>query len=102
MTKTETLLLDDFGLRNYTHDEANVLVDLLEDRYRKSITLVTSQVDPKGWKSLFEDPVIADAIVDRLVNPSVIIKLRGGSYRERINDNLPVGKKNIVSNQKLN
>lgn len=97
MTKTDVLLLDDFGLRNYTHDEANVLVDLLEDRYQKTITIITSQVDPLGWRSLFEDPVIGDAIVDRLVNPATTIKLEGGSYRERLKSNLPAGNKNVVS-----
>lgn len=102
MTKTEILLLDDFGLRNYTHDEANILVDLLEDRYGKTTTIVTSQVDPKGWRSLFEDPVIGDAIVDRLINPSTKIKLQGGSYRERIKGKLPAGNNQLVSNGKLN
>jgi DNA replication protein DnaC len=101
LTKTEVLLLDDFGLRGYTHDEANVLVDLLEDRYGKTITIVTSQVDPKGWRSLFEDPVIGDAIVDRLINPSINIHLQGGSYRERINNNLPSGNNHLVSNKNM-
>ena len=66
LTQTRVIILDDFGLRNYTHDEANVLVDILEDRHRKGSVIVTSQVDPKGWLKLFEDPVIAEAIVSRL------------------------------------
>jgi DNA replication protein DnaC len=78
------LILDDFGLRTYTHDEANVLIDLLEERYRKGSVIVTSQVDPKGWSKLFEDPVIADAIVDRLTKPSRHVILKGGSYREKL------------------
>lgn len=102
MTKTNVILMDDFGLRNYTHDEANILVDLLEDRYGKSITIVTSQVEPSGWRSLFEDPVIADAIVDRLIHPATTILLKGGSYRERIKEKLPTGKNNIVSTGNLN
>lgn len=43
------LILDDFGLRNFTHDEANVLVELLEARTKKGPVIVTSQVDPFGW-----------------------------------------------------
>lgn len=89
----KVLILDDFGLRNYTHDEANVLVDILEDRHRKGSVILTSQVDPKGWIKLFEDPVIAEAIVDRLVNPSQRIILKGGSYREKLQKVLPAGKK---------
>ena len=75
----------------YTHEEANVLVELLEGRVKKGPIIVTSQVDPKGWLKLFEDPVIAEAIVDRMINPSQKIRLTGGSYRERLNL-LPGGK----------
>ena len=84
LCQTKVLVLDDFGLRSYSHDEANTLVDILEERSRKGPVIVTSQVDPKGWHKLFEDPVIAEAIVDRLVNPSQKINLKGGSYRERL------------------
>lgn len=84
LNRSQVLILDDFGLRNYTHDEATSLVDILEERYRKGTVIVTSQVDPRGWIKLFEDPVIGEAIVDRLINPSQKIMLKGGSYRERI------------------
>jgi len=46
--------------------------------------IVTSQVDNRGWTKLFEDPVVAEAIVDRLVHPSQRVVLKGGSYRERL------------------
>jgi DNA replication protein DnaC len=84
LRQTQVLVFDDFGLRNYTHEEANTLVDLLEDRARKGPVIITSQVDPKGWEKLFEDPVIAEAVVDRLKNPSQKITLAGGSYREKL------------------
>jgi DNA replication protein DnaC len=61
-----------------------VLVDLLEDRYRNGVVIVTSQVDPRGWQKLFEDAVIAEAIVDRLKHPAQRVVLKGGSYRERL------------------
>lgn len=85
LIKKETIILDDFGLRNYTHEEATSLMDLLEERYQKGIVILTSQVNPEGWIKLFEDPVIAEAIVDRLVHPSQKIILKGGgSYREKL------------------
>jgi DNA replication protein DnaC len=91
LNQTRVLIFDDFGLRNYTHEEATVLVELLEARARKGPVIVTSQVDPKGWLKLFEDPVIAEAIVDRLQHPSRRLQLKGGSYRERLSS-LPRGK----------
>jgi len=84
LRQTQVLLLDDFGLRNYTHEEANTLVDLLEERARKGPVIVTSQVEPQGWIKLFEDPVIAEAIVDRIIHPSQKLTLAGGSYRARL------------------
>lgn len=92
LTQTKALILDDFGLRNYMHEEANVLVDLLEDRHRKGSVIITSQVDPKGWLKLFEDPVIAEAIVSRLEHPSQRINLRGGDYRQKLQTQLPKSK----------
>lgn len=93
LTATRVIILDDFGLRNYTHEEATWLVDLLEDRHRKGSVIVTSQVAPEGWIKLFEDPVIAEAIVSRLQHPSQRIKLAGGNYREKLQTQLPIGKK---------
>lgn len=82
--KFDIVILDDFALRNYTHEEAVFLIDFLEDRYRKSVHIISSQVDVDGWNTLFEDPVIADALIDRMKNPSEKIKLTGGSYRESL------------------
>ena len=86
--KNDIIIFDDFGLRNYDHEEAMFLIDLLEDRYQKKIHIFSSQVDVEGWKSLFEDPVIAEAIIDRIKNPSEKIHLVGNSYRQML------GKKN--------
>lgn len=84
LNKSKVLVLDDFGLRSYTHEEATTLVDLLEDRYQRGVVIVTSQVDPRGWLKLFEDAVVGEAIVDRLLHPSQRVVLKGGSYRERL------------------
>ena len=83
LTRYGVIILDDFGLRNYDHDEATSIMDILEERYRKGAIIITSQVKPDGWLDLFEDRVSAEAIVDGLKNPSVTIQLIGGSYREK-------------------
>ena len=87
MVKIQALILDDFGLKTYRHEDATTLLEILERRYGKGSVIITSQVSPKGWNKLFEDPVIAEAIVDRLKNPSTQIKLTGPSYRERLEKN---------------
>lgn len=83
MKQVPVLILDDFGLRNYTHEEASTLLDLLEERYLKGSIILTSQVEPRGWMKLFEDEVIGEAIIDRLTKPSKQIILKGASYRDK-------------------
>jgi len=80
--KCRILIFDDFGLRNYSHKEASILYDILEERYQKGVTIITSQVKPAGWRSLFEDEVIAEAIVDRLTACAHQINVKGPSYRK--------------------
>lgn len=81
LSRAKILILDDFGLRNYSHEEANIIYDILEERYQKGSTIITSQVKPQGWKVLFEDEVIAEAIVDRLTACAHIIDVTGDSFR---------------------
>lgn len=81
LSRAKILILDDFGLRNYSHEEANIIYDILEERYQKGSTIITSQVKPQGWKVLFEDEVIAEAIVDRTTACAHIIDVTGESFR---------------------
>lgn len=81
LSKVRLLILDDFGLRNYTHKEATIFYEILEDRYRKGSVIITSQVKPQGWETLFEDKVIAEAIIDRLMASSQTIDVKGVSFR---------------------
>lgn len=82
LVKPDVMVLDDFGLRNYTHDEAVTLLEILEERYTKKVVIVTSQVEPEGWKGLFQDSVISDSIIDRITGPSDKVTLTGESYRK--------------------
>lgn len=83
LKRARVLILDDFGLRKYSHSEANTLYDILEERYNKGPVIVTSQVKPMGWKSLFDDEVIAEAILDRLISNSQEYLITGPSFRKR-------------------
>lgn len=84
LSRTAVLILDDFGLRNLSHDEASCLMDLLEERYQRGPLVITSQIEPAGWKRLFEDSVMAEALVDRLTHPAQTYVLTGSSYREKL------------------
>jgi len=87
LIKAKVLILDDLRLRNYTHEKATSLMDILKEHYHKAPLIVTSQIDPRGWFELFEDPVIAEATVDRLIHPCQKITLKGEkSYREQLTE----------------
>jgi len=77
------IILDDFALRRYSHDEGSILLDLLEEHHKKGSIIVTSQVAAAGWVSLFEDPVLGEAIVDRMTKPQKSLVFDGPSYRDR-------------------
>ena len=79
----DLIILDDFALRKYTHEEGSVILDLLEEHHKKGSIVVTSQVAAEGWPALFEDPVLGEAIVDRMTKPQKTLVFDGASYRDK-------------------
>lgn len=77
------IILDDFALRKYTHEEGNIILDLLEEHHKKGSIVVTSQVAAEGWTALFDDPVLGEAIVDRMIKPQKSLVFDGSSYRDK-------------------
>jgi DNA replication protein DnaC len=58
------------------------LLEMLEDRYGKRSTIVTSQLPVTAWHDAIGDPTLADAILDRLVHNAYKIELKGDSMRK--------------------
>jgi DNA replication protein DnaC len=80
--KTDLLVLDDWGLTPMTDPQRRDLLELLEDRYGKRSTIVTSQLPVSSWHEAIGDPTLADAILDRLVHNAHKIELKGESMRK--------------------
>ena len=80
--KTQVLILDDFGLEILSAPQRKDLLEVIEDRYGVSSTIITSQLEPKDWHSVIGDETIADAVCDRLVHNAHRIKLIGESVRK--------------------
>lgn len=76
------LVLDDFGLAPLTAENRRDLLEILEDRYDKGSTVITSQLPVEHWHEMIGDPTIADAILDRVVHNSHKIHLKGESRRK--------------------
>jgi DNA replication protein DnaC len=81
--KARLLVLDDWGLEPLTDVHRRDLLEILEDRYDRRSTLVTSQLPVEAWHDALGDPTLADAILDRLVHNAHRIELRGESMRKR-------------------
>jgi DNA replication protein DnaC len=81
MQRASLLILDDFGLHPFDNHGRQALMDLIEDRYDQTSTIVASQIPVSGWHQLIGEGTIADAILDRLVNSSHRIELDGQSLR---------------------
>lgn len=83
LAKVELLILDDFGLAPLTEQTRRDLLEILDDRYDKKSTLITSQLPVEQWHAYLGDPTLADAILDRIVHNSYRLNLSGDSMRKR-------------------
>lgn len=82
LAKVQVLILDDFGPQPLTATERRDLLEVLEDRYGISSTIITSQLEPDHWHGVIADDTLADSICDRLVHNAHRLKLRGESMRK--------------------
>jgi DNA replication protein DnaC len=77
------LILDDWGLEPLGAEQRHDLLEIIEERYGRGATLITSQIPVDRWHDLIGDPTIADAILDRIVHNAQRIQLRGESLRRK-------------------
>jgi DNA replication protein DnaC len=82
LLKADLLILDDFGLAPLTTEQQRDLLEIIDDRYDRRSTLVTSQLPVKHWHDILADPTLADAILDRLVHNAYKLELKGESMRK--------------------
>lgn len=82
LAKKTLLILDDWGMEKLTQEHAGYLLEVLEDRYQNSSTIVISQLPVKEWYNMIGNATVADALMDRLVHNSHRIELGGESMRK--------------------
>jgi len=83
LTSPQVLILDDWGLEPLDAAARHDVLEILEDRYGRRSTIVTSQVPVEHWHQLIGNPTYADAILDRLVHNATRIDLTGDSLRKK-------------------
>ncbi|CAN5264289.1 IS21-like element ISPsy14 family helper ATPase IstB [soil metagenome] len=83
LAKADLLVLDDFGLIPLGEQTRRDLLEILDDRYDRRSTLITSQLPVEKWHDYLDDPTLADAILDRIVHNSYRLNLKGESMRKQ-------------------
>jgi len=81
LVKPKLLIIDELGYLPLEPDAAHLLFQLVSRRYERGAMLLTSNRSVGEWGSVFGDPVVAAAILDRLLHHSHVITIRGDSYR---------------------
>ncbi|WP_031467876.1 IS21-like element helper ATPase IstB [Sciscionella sediminilitoris] len=82
LAKPAVLILDDFGMRELSTTQADDLYELISERATTGRSLVlTSNRSPVDWYPLFPNPVVAESLLDRLINTSHQVFMNGPSYR---------------------
>ncbi len=81
LSRTNLLIVDDWGLSPLSDTERIDFLEIMEDRYNVRSTIISSQIPVEKWHDLIGEPTIADAICDRLIHNAHKIKLMGKSMR---------------------
>lgn len=92
ITKAQLLILDDWGPDRLTATQRRDLMEIVEERYGRGSTMITSQLPIKAWHDVIGEPTFADAILDRIVHNAYRLELEGQSMRKtitKIDDEMP-------------
>jgi len=82
LTRVHVLIFDDWLRDPLSRSQARDLLEILDDRYGRSATMVVTQVPVADWHSRIPDPTISDAILDRLIHNAYRLELKGDSMRK--------------------
>lgn len=82
LARTHLLIFDDWLRDPLSRSQAQDLLEILDDRYGRSATIVATQVPVNDWHARIPDPTIADSVLDRLIHNAYRLNLSGESMRK--------------------
>jgi DNA replication protein DnaC len=83
LAKTQLLIIDDWLRNPLSEVHTQDLLEIIDDRYKRTSTALASQVPVANWHERFSSPTLSDAIMDRLVHNVYRLELKGESMRKR-------------------
>lgn len=75
------LCVDEVGYEKMDSDSANLFFNLIAKRYEKSSTIITTNLVFSKWPDVFGDPILTNALLDRLLHHCSVLNINGPSYR---------------------
>lgn len=80
-TKYKLLIIDELGYLPINKDDSKLFFQLIDMRYEKKSTILTTNINFNNWDEIFYDAIIANAILDRVLHHAHIVSISGKSYR---------------------
>jgi DNA replication protein DnaC len=75
------LIIDELGYQKMDNQSANLFFNLIAKRYEKLSTIITTNSPFSKWPDIFQEPVLTNALLDRLLHHCSVININGPSYR---------------------
>lgn len=75
------LIIDELGYLPISQEDSKLFFQLIDRRYERNSTIITTNINFAQWDEVFKDPLIANAIVDRLLHHATIVTIKGKSFR---------------------
>lgn len=83
LAKTQMLIIDDWLRNPLTESQTQDLLEIVDDRYKRTSTILASQIPVADWHERFAAPTLSDAIMDRVVHNAYRLEITGESMRKR-------------------
>ena len=79
--KYKLLIIDEIGYLPISQEDAKLFFQLIDMRYERRSTIFTTNVNFKSWDEIFQEPKLANAILDRILHHASVVTIVGDSYR---------------------
>ncbi len=75
------MIIEELGYLPIKKEDSKLLFQLIDRRYEKRSTIITTNINFSSWDDIFKDPVLASAILDRILHHAHVVQITGKSYR---------------------
>lgn len=81
LARYKVLIIDEIGYLPINKEDAQMFFQLIDRRYENKSTLFTTNISFNNWDEVFKDPILANAILDRILHHAHVVQINGKSYR---------------------